>query len=413
MNSNKRIAISLAFCFISIFCFSSFVYSINKTKNNNSQPSKNRINAQIIKADKERIIRLADEFIKEKPITVTATSCPRSAGGVHDFYSEATYWWPNPANPNGPYIRKDGVNNPENFDTHRQALGQFSWILGTETSAYLITGNNKYADAAVGHLKAWFVDTTTLMNPQLLYAQAIKGVNTGRGIGIIDAAPLIEVTKAVEILAKNNRISAKDYSTIKAWFSSFLIWLCTHPNGIEEMNQKNNHGTWWHAQAAAYARFVGDEVTLDKCRKKFSDLILPTQMAQNGGYPLELERTKPYSYSLFNLDGMSALAILVSNKDFDGWNYLLSDGRGMKKGVDFIKPYLLDISKWTYKKDIAHWDELPGRHPFMCFAASSQNDLEWVEIWKKNNSEFPSDESKRNLPLKNPILWLDIASPIK
>jgi hypothetical protein len=135
--------------------------------------SLNSIKAKIIKVEKARVIQLADSFLTEMPVTVTAYSCPRSAGGIHDYYSEATYWWPNPADPNGPYIRKDGLNNPANFDFHRQAISQFSWVVGTLTSAYLLTGKTIYAETAVKHLKAWFVNTETIMNPNFLYAQAI------------------------------------------------------------------------------------------------------------------------------------------------------------------------------------------------------------------------------------------------
>lgn len=397
--SNKKILRSLLFA--CVFSISQNAVSVSK------------IETEIIKSEKGRVIRIADEFLMQMPVTVTANSCARSAGGIHDYYSEATYWWPNPENPNGPYIRKDGMNNPDNFDTHRQAISQFSWIVGSETSAFLLTGNKKYATAAVSHLKAWFVDTATLMHPHLLYAQAIKGVNTGRGIGIIDAIPFIEVTKSAEILAKCHALSPKDYNAIKTWFRSFLGWLNTHSYSNDEMNAKNNHGTWWHAQVAAYAKFVGDDVTLEKCRKRYKEILLPTQMAQNGSFPLEIERTKPYSYSLFNLDGMATLVWLIADKQFDGWNYTLADGRGIKLGVSFIKPFLLDITKWPYKKDISHWDEQPGRRPFMFYAAMAQKQLEWVTIWQKNNPNFPTDESLRNMPLKNPLLWMDLTAPLK
>jgi len=50
----------------------------------------------------------------------------------------------------------------------------FSQLMGNLVSAYLISGNAKYAKATLPHLRAWFVDTATKMNPSLLYAQAIK-----------------------------------------------------------------------------------------------------------------------------------------------------------------------------------------------------------------------------------------------
>jgi hypothetical protein len=52
------------------------------------------------------------------------------------------------------------------------------------------------------HCKAWFVDKETLMNPSLLYAQAIKGRFTGRGIGVIDTIQLMEVAQALLVMQK-------------------------------------------------------------------------------------------------------------------------------------------------------------------------------------------------------------------
>ncbi len=395
--------------FISVFLFSGIVLSENKSK---TQIATNQIYAYIIQTEKPRVIHLADSFLMMKPVTVTSFTCPRSAGGIHDYYSEATYWWPDPKDSNGPYIRKDGQNNPANFDFHRQAISDFSWAVGTLTSAYLLTGKAVYAEAAVKHLKAWFVNPETIMNPNMLYAQAIKGVNTGRGIGIIDAIPFIEVTKSAIILENSPFLKGNDSETIHKWFYTFMMWLNMHQYGIDEMNAKNNHGTWWHAQVAAYARFVDDKTILAKCRIHYEDILLPTQMAQDGSLPLEIERTKPYSYSLFCLDGLATLTWLLTDNEFNGWNFTLPDGRGMQKGVDYIKTYVMDKSKWPFPKDISHWDEQPGRRPFMFFAAMIQQQPELIAIWDKCSAEFPSDESKRNMPLKNPVLWLGLNKPI-
>ena len=142
------------------------------------------------KIERPRILAKAKGYLTEAPITVTAATCERSAGGKHDFYSEGDYWWPNPEDPDGPYIRRDGETNPENFIDHRLAMIRLSDIIGTLTSAYLLTEDETYAAHAVTHLKAWFVNAETRMNPNLLYGQAIKGRHTGRSIGIIDTCLL-------------------------------------------------------------------------------------------------------------------------------------------------------------------------------------------------------------------------------
>jgi hypothetical protein len=361
---------------------------------------------QVIKIEKERIIKRADKLLSEKPRTVTASSSPRSAGGKHDFYSEGPYWWPDPANPDGKFIRHDGLRFPGRFVNHDDDLRKFSWIAGSLTSAWILTGKEIYVKAAMEHLKAWLVDTATMMNPNMLYAQAIRGVNTGRGTGVIDAGQLMDVAQSVLILEKSPYASVKDIGMMKDWFKQFIAWLTTHPYGIDEMNAKNNHGSWWHAQVASYARLVGDEKVLKLCRDRYVNILLPNQMAANGSYPEELARTKPYSYSLFNLDATAALLWIISDKNFDGWNFKHEDGRGLWRGLDYMLPYLKDKSKWTGNKDVDHWDQQPEARQFMLFASLAGNNTAWFELWKslaKNNS---SDESRRSMMLKNPLIWI-------
>ena len=190
--------------------------------------------------EQQSIIKTATEYLDSLPVTVTASFCKRSAGGIHDFYSEGDYWWPDPENPDGPYIQKDGQTNPANFVAHRLAMIRLSQIVGMQTSAYLLTGDKKFAEATQKHLEAWFVNPETRMNPSLLYVQAIKGRFTGRGIGIIDAIHLIEVARSVEILEQNKVLPETTVLEVKSWFGELVNWLTTHQYGIDEMNAKNN-----------------------------------------------------------------------------------------------------------------------------------------------------------------------------
>ena len=158
--------------------------------------------------ERPRILTAADRLLAEAPVTVTSSRSLRSAGGVHDFFSEGDYWWPDPKNPDGPYIQRDGMTNPDNFVAHRQAMIRFSIHVGTLTSAYVLTQDERYAAKAATHLRAWFIDPATRMNPSLLYAQAIKGRFTGRGVGIIDTIHLVEVARAVPILSRTRALPA-------------------------------------------------------------------------------------------------------------------------------------------------------------------------------------------------------------
>ena len=52
--------------------------------------------------ERPRVLAAALAFLKEEPVTVTASSSPRSTCGRHDFFSEGDYWWPDPATPAAP-----------------------------------------------------------------------------------------------------------------------------------------------------------------------------------------------------------------------------------------------------------------------------------------------------------------------
>ncbi len=171
---------------------------------------------------RNEILKRAEAQLDEAPVTVTSFTAERSAGGIHDFFSEGDYWWPDPENPDGPYIQKDGETNPENFVAHRHAMVHFSMIVGNLTSAYLLTKDTKYAEAALRHIRAWFINEDTRMNPNLLYAQAIKGIATGRGIGIIDTIHLIEVVQALIRMQEAGILPENDRLETKKWFSEYL-----------------------------------------------------------------------------------------------------------------------------------------------------------------------------------------------
>ena len=360
----------------------------------------------IVEIERPRIRRKAANYLSEAPRTVTADRCERSEGGLHDFYSEGDYWWPNPADPDGPYIRRDGESNPQNFNAHRQSMVRLSEIIGTLASAYLITGEERYAARAVKHLRAWFVDEETRMNPNLLYGQAIKGRFSGRSIGIIDTIHLVEVARGAKLLCCARSFAEEDQDRVQAWFIDYLEWMNTHEYGKEEKCHPNNHGVSWSLQAAAFADLVGDGDQLAWIRKQFKTVYVGEMMNLEGGFPAELERTKPYGYSLFMIDAMAGVAQIASDPEDDLWSFQLPDGRGMKKGLEFIAPYIMDKSKWPMKPDVCYWDEWPVRHPSLLFAGVHFGNRDYLRIWEKLEADPTTFEVLRNLPLRHPLLWI-------
>ncbi len=361
----------------------------------------------LIEIERDRILNKAESYMGIPPSTVTDFHCPRSEGGPHDFYSEGDYWWPNPEDPYGKYIRRDGETNPDNFVEHRHALVNLSDIIGTLASAHIITNDEKYVTHAVRHLKAWFVDKETSMNPSLLYGQAIKGRYTGRSIGIIDTIHLTEVARGTKILSQSDAFEKEDYEAVKGWFRKYLDWINTHEYGLKEKVHPNNHGVCWAMQAAAFADLVGDEEILNWIRNQFKEVYLAEMMDNVGGFPAELARTKPYGYSLFVIDAMAGIAQIASTEDDNLWTYQLPDGRSMGLGMEFIVPFIKDKSKWPYSPDIMYWDDWPVRHPSLLFAGIHFNSADYLSTWKSFESDPTVFEVLRNLPIRHPLIWTD------
>ncbi|HYY72698.1 MAG TPA: alginate lyase family protein [Candidatus Bathyarchaeia archaeon] len=365
----------------------------------------------LAKIDRQRILTAANRYLHEPPITITAFSSPRSEGGPHDYFSEGDYWWPDPKNPSGPYIRRDGISNPDNFTAHRHALIRLSLQVPALTAAWLLSHESRYAAHATKHLQAWFLDAATLMHPNLQYAQAIHGVTPGRGTGIIDTIHLVEVVRSISFLEKSGALSTQEMRGLQGWFAAYLDWMTTSRNGQEERDAKNNHGTCWLMQVSEFASFTKNSRLSEFCRKRFKDVIVPEQIAENGSLPQELRRTKPYGYCLFNLDVMSAVCQILSTPYDSLFSYSLPDGRGFARAMAFMFPFIADKRTWPYPYDIEYFNAWPVRQPSLLFAGLALSRSEYIEVWNKLNPDPTVEEIIRNYPIRQPLLWLGQTAP--
>jgi hypothetical protein len=324
----------------------------------------------LAKMDRQRILRAAEGYLHELPITITAFPSPRSAGGPRDYFSEGDYWWPDPQNPSGPYIRRDGMSNPDNFTAHRHALIRLSLQVPALTAAWRLTRDPRYAAHAAKHLRAWFLDAATLMHPNLPYSQAIHGLANGRGTGIIDTIHLVEVVRSIPFLEHSGALAPAELRRLRAWFDAYLGWMTTSKNGKEERDAKNNHGTCWLMQASEFAAFTANRELSEFSRRRFKEVLVPEQIAADGSFPRELSRTKPYGYCLFNLDAMATVCQILSTPDDNLFSYTLPDGRGFAMAMAFMFPFIADKKSWPYPSDVEYFDDWPVRQPSLLFASS-------------------------------------------
>ena len=368
--------------------------------------ARGKLKFNVAEFDRARVLRNAQRYLFGKPLTVTAELCSRSAGGAHDFYSEGDYWWPDPENADGPYIQRDGMTNPENFTGHRKLLIRLSVQVPALAAAWKLTEEQRYADPAAAHLRAWFVDEATRMNPNLQFAQAIHGRSTGRGTGIIDTIHLVEVARAIPLLAESGALSQSDYDAVRTWFASYMQWILTSANGMEERDAKNNHGTCWLMQLVAFARLTGNPGLLSYAAERFRKVIVPEQIAADGSLPLELKRTKPYGYCLFNLEALAVLCQILSESGENLWEFSTADGRGIAKAMSYMFPYIRDKASWPSPPDVMYYEYWPMRQASLLLSGINLQHADYVDVWKKLPADSDVDEVIRNFFIRQPILWV-------
>ena len=347
-----------------------------------------------LSAPLSRLERDARKALAEGPFSIVNKEVMPPSGDKHDYLSQAPYFWPDPKSPHGlPYVRRDGERNPEiNKITDHRSLDDLESSVETLALAYYFKGEESYATRAVQLLRAFFLDPATRMNPNLEYAQFIPGVNTGRGIGLIETRGLTRVVDAIGLLAGSKALSAADERGLQSWFGKFLQWMLESKNGREEAAAKNNHGTYYDVQVTSFALFLGRKDlavgTLQTARQK----RITAQIEPDGRQLLELARTKAWGYSNGNLDGLMQLAMLGERVGVDLWNFKTADGRSIRKALDFLVPTALGEQKWQYQ-------ELEGVKPETLFplmrrAADVYHDQQYQLAMAKVPSVDLADRSR-------------------
>ncbi len=302
-----------------------------------------------LKAAVAKIENDAKKAMRTEILSIVTKQATPPSGDKRDYMSQAPYFWRNPQTPDGfPYIRKDGERNPEikKYPDH-DLMDKMVETVEKLTVAYYFTGKEEYAARAAAILRLWFLDAKTKMNPNLEYAQAIPGLNTGRGIGIIETRGLTRTVDSIGLLEGSKSWTKADQKGLETWFSAYLDWLVTSKNGRDESETKNNHGTFYDVQIAAFALFAGKKDFAKKILETAKEKRIAKQIEPDGRQPLELERTKSWDYSVMNLEGFVSLAELGEKAGVDLWNFQTADGRGIRKAIEFLQPVAVAGKKWT------------------------------------------------------------------
>jgi Alginate lyase len=320
-----------------------------------------------------QLLKNADKLLDYSPVSVMQKSAIPPSGNKHDYMSIAPYFWPDPSKPNGlPYINKDGVVNPEvrqyTDKLNMPVLCENIYLLSL---AYYFSNDEKYAKHASKLAEVWFLDSTTKMNPNLNFGQAVKGVTDGRSEGLIDSRFFIWAIDGVQLLHGSRYWTIHDQISIKRWFADFLSWMQTSRIGLREMNAANNHGVWYDAQSLSMALFIDSADLANKIVNRAAGR-LDKQMDNNGFFPLELTRTTSLHYSVFIMNAFYIIAELSQQTSTNLWTLETPSGKSLKLAFKTILPFITKEKPWSGPQihEFNYFNAVPllvgGRSKFDC-----------------------------------------------
>ena len=299
------------------------------------------------------IIKESNNICEMPPVTVM-DKVKTFAPDKHYFCSIGTYWWPDPNNP-GQYINKDGKTNPECNLYDRASLSIMSKRCQNLCVAYYLTKDEKYYDAFIRQIKAWFIDEETYMYPNFEYAQVIPGrnENKGRSTGYIGAYPFNSVLESIRLTNAIKEIDSQTLKSLKKWFLKFAEWSDHGVYSTKLHEGLQNISIAYDVTLIDMYLFVGKEKRARRIADEFARKRLEVQIAEDGSQPGELIRTKAFTYSLFNLSHLLDFCYLVRYFDKD---YFANYGQPVEKAFGYLTKFVGKNDAFPYKQ-ISSWEE--------------------------------------------------------
>lgn len=343
----------------------------------------------------------ADTALASPRFSVVDKTATPPSGDKHDYMTQAPYWWPDPTKPNGlPYIRRDGERNPElsKLPDHG-AMDRMAGAVNTLTLAGYLGGDPRYGAKAAELLRAWFIDPATRMNPSLTYAQFIPGINTGRGIGLIETRGFTRLVDSIGLLESSGALTTDDVRALRNWFATFVTWMRQSVNGREEASAKNNHGTYYDLQVAVYSLFVDQRDVARRVLEEARTKRIAAQIQPDGSQPLELVRTRSFSYSVMNIDGLTQLAAVADRVGVDLWSDTPPGHKGpaIREALLYLAPYALGDAKWPHQQ-IGDWDPA-SLFPVLRRVAPHYTDAEFRTVLQRLPPSASTDRGALTLRL--------------
>ena len=267
----------------------------------------------------------------------------------HYYCNLSPYWWPDPKGGSA-YINIDGKINPEFYEfTDKQKFEELSKNLKALSIAYFVTRDTSYLSTFTRQMHAWFIDTGTYMYPNIEYGQIAPGHynNKGRSNAVIEAYCLNDILDGFRLLNSEKLIDDKTVSAFKEWLTLFLEWLVKSPQGKESYNGNANTSVMYDVLVCNIAEFVGNKDVFDNITNSFGEHRIKTQIMETGEQPMELKRTRSFSYSVFNLVHILDFCYIQESL---GNHYYLQYEDYIDNAFQLLMSYIGREEEWPYQQ---------------------------------------------------------------
>ena len=299
------------------------------------------------------IIQTADRYCRKKSVAVTDNKKVTFEPNMHYYCSVRSYWWPDSTG-GSKYVNKDGQVNPDTKLYDNNKMVEMSYRCLILSKAFYLTGDEKYYDAFIDQLKTWFIRDSTYMIPSFEYAQIIPGHNNNRNIGSspIEAyLPLTDVMESIRLVGSVKQIDSRTLGALKTWFIEFIDDSEVRYDSIS-INANNNNSLAYDVLMINMNLFVGKEKRAKEIADRFYEKRILVQINEDGKQPAELQRTKAYFYSIYNLTHIVDFCYIVRL-----WypKYYLDHRKRIDLAFDFLKQYADNKEAFPYQQ-ITNWD---------------------------------------------------------
>lgn len=329
-----------------------------------------------------RFVRRVRKIAKEAHLTVVGKEHSYSSN-PHDYCSIAGYSWADENKPDGPYVTKDGVINPEREKYDRPKLNELANRCKFLSVAYYITEDTLFYEAIEKNLRAWFLDSVSYMTPNFEYAQVVRGKNDNKGqaYGLVDMVQFTPILESILLVNSVTEIDNILIGDLQKWFADFLSWVLDSHQWQQVKLSNNNIASGCYVAIAEMARFTGNTTINRRVYREYTRRIINTQILSDGRQPAELKRTIGFGYSVGNLRHIVDFALIMENS---GKKYYKRNQRRIDAAFEYLFQFVDNHESFPYQqiKPWEHYEELLKENAMRLQRLSSRKSV--VSEYSKN-----------------------------